>query len=389
MIVAKRSSGASSPYYQTSNMELHKIRIACVGGALTLMVALAGSAFGATSFSNSLTGFTGDSTVPATQAAVGAAGFNFFSTAGLANDFTSDPTVGFSASGAKFGGLFAGDGGRNYMRTNDSDYATTSFVAEITLVVGATGGDTQVANQQPFFGMGSGDTALFGVPDWSTQFASTFVQPEISGGNGGFTTFRTQNDANQWSGNALPGYAAGTHRLRMTFDAAAKTMTYAIDLNYAGGAFTADFSAPAVNLTHIDCPTGCGNPEMPISADFFAADGWPTEPSRIYFGGDDEVTYKDFSVTVSAPAGVLGDYNSNGVVDAADYVLWRNGGALANEGASVGVNDQADFTYWRSRFGATTGSGAGLAAGAVPEPSSCVLLCMALLGLSAVARRIS
>ena len=30
-----------------------------------------------------------------------------------------------------------------------------------------------------------------------------------------------------------------------------------------------------------------------------------------------------------APAGVAGDYNNNGVVDAADYVLWRNGGHTA------------------------------------------------------------
>ena len=31
------------------------------------------------------------------------------------------------------------------------------------------------------------------------------------------------------------------------------------------------------------------------------------------------------------PGGVPGDYNGNGVVDMADYVLWRNGGPLQNE----------------------------------------------------------
>ena len=59
------------------------------------------------------------------------------------------------------------------MRTNDSDYATVPFVAEITLTLG--GGGTAASSQQVFFGMGSGDTALFGVPDWSTLLASTFV----------------------------------------------------------------------------------------------------------------------------------------------------------------------------------------------------------------------
>ena len=31
---------------------------------------------------------------------------------------------------------------------------------------------------------------------------------------------------------------------------------------------------------------------------------------------------------IGAPVGVTGDYNGNGTVDAADYVLWRNGGPL-------------------------------------------------------------
>ena len=73
-------------------------------------------------------------------------------------------------------------------------------------------------------------------------------------------------------------------------------------------------------------------------------------------------------------AGVLGDYNDNGVVDAADYVLWRKGGPLANESDTPGTVNAADYTFWRSRFGATTGSGAALsAAAAVPEPASAIL----------------
>lgn len=83
-----------------------------------------------------------------------------------------------------------------------------------------------------------------------------------------------------------------------------------------------------------------------------------------------------------AAAGVLGDYNDNGVVDAADYTLWRNnlGGvptALLRRDPSNAANiiNAADYTFWKSRFGATTGSGIGsLAAGNVPEPSTALML---------------
>jgi hypothetical protein len=78
-------------------------------------------------------------------------------------------------------------------------------------------------------------------------------------------------------------------------------------------------------------------------------------------------------------AGVLGDYNDNGVVDAADYVLWRNGGPLENEGDMPGTVNEADYTFWRSRFGLTSGSGAALSAANVPEPTSTVI---ALMGIA-------
>jgi hypothetical protein len=89
--------------------------------------------------------------------------------------------------------------------------------------------------------------------------------------------------------------------------------------------------------------------------------------------------FDDFSLT-TVSVGVPGDYNGNGIVDAADYVLWRKGGPLQNEVDTPGTVNSADYTAWRARFGNISGSGSGnLLAAAVPEPATYGL---AMLGLA-------
>jgi hypothetical protein len=92
---------------------------------------------------------------------------------------------------------------------------------------------------------------------------------------------------------------------------------------------------------------------------------------------------------VGAARSLTGDYNNNGSVDAADYVVWRNAldtsTALPNEdpGISPGQVTQADYEAWRSRFG--TRAGAGSVAAAVPEPSTMWMLALALLAFRRMA----
>jgi hypothetical protein len=94
------------------------------------------------------------------------------------------------------------------------------------------------------------------------------------------------------------------------------------------------------------------------------------------------VTYYLDSWRFTTPVvGVQGDYNNNGIVDAADYVLWRNGGPLQNEVDTVGTVNEADYNAWRARFGNTSNPGAG---SAVPEPAAWLL---ALVSLSAIGMR--
>jgi hypothetical protein len=78
-------------------------------------------------------------------------------------------------------------------------------------------------------------------------------------------------------------------------------------------------------------------------------------------------------------AGTPGDFNGNGAVDAADYVLWRNGGPLEND-PTPGVQ-AADYEFWRQRFGLQAGSGS-VVLSAVPEPGSLALVIAGLVALA-------
>jgi non-ribosomal peptide synthetase component F len=74
-----------------------------------------------------------------------------------------------------------------------------------------------------------------------------------------------------------------------------------------------------------------------------------------------------------------GDYNSDGKVDGADYVLWR-------KSPSTYGGNPAGYNTWRAHFGQSAGAGSSLGSGAVPEPASWLLVC---LGAIALLRRTS
>jgi T5SS/PEP-CTERM-associated repeat protein len=80
---------------------------------------------------------------------------------------------------------------------------------------------------------------------------------------------------------------------------------------------------------------------------------------------------------LSIVPGLAGDYNKNGVVDTADYVLWnksvgQTGQDLAADGDANGVVDANDYVFWRNRFGNSVSGGLG-ASSSVPEPATAML----------------
>jgi len=89
--------------------------------------------------------------------------------------------------------------------------------------------------------------------------------------------------------------------------------------------------------------------------------GTPVGPSGFQYSLSDTGSSIVLSI---ASAGLPGDFNSDGVVNTADYTLWRNG---------LGTTyTQNDYDTWRAHYGDVAGSGAN---GAVPEPSILMLAC--------------
>jgi hypothetical protein len=93
--------------------------------------------------------------------------------------------------------------------------------------------------------------------------------------------------------------------------------------------------------------------------------------------------------------GLVGDYNGDGTVDAADYTVWRdNLGGDASAAFAVGSRDTSlngpidnnDYDTWRANFGNSSG-GAMFSTTAVPEPTALAIATAGFLAAFACSRR--
>jgi hypothetical protein len=96
--------------------------------------------------------------------------------------------------------------------------------------------------------------------------------------------------------------------------------------------------------------------------------------------------YTNGEVTLMSVTTLPGDFNNDGTIDAADYVVWRKG---------LGTTySQADYNAWRANFGRSAAGAAAVAdAGgnsntlSVPEPLTAALAALSVLSLSTLHRR--
>jgi gluconolactonase len=109
----------------------------------------------------------------------------------------------------------------------------------------------------------------------------------------------------------------------------------------------------------------------------------PQDPTNVAFGDTDGrslfITAGNslYGIQLNVPSTTPGDFNGDAVVDAADYVVWRQG-----DGGQPG------YDLWRTNFGRPAGNGASANVSApVPEPTTGAVLLMMTMALFVCERR--
>lgn len=97
----------------------------------------------------------------------------------------------------------------------------------------------------------------------------------------------------------------------------------------------------------------------------------------------------DLGYEVTLPTWLEGDLNADGVVNAADYTVWRDnqgatGQGIAGDGNLDRVVNSTDLALWRDDFGFQFFMGGGTS---IPEPTSGLIVIGLLVGLACCSKR--
>jgi len=150
-----------------------------------------------------------------------------------------------------------------------------------------------------------------------------------------------------------------------------------VDPNYAANAADANI----VNLVDLElfADTWLNVLEQPITESELTTRGYTGQFL------DDVLDVFGFSTTLA------GDFDLNGFVDGADFLAWQTQfGTSVTPGTGAdgdgdGNVDADDLALWQGNFGA--GGSSTVAAAAVPEPESCLMASLAIVGAALVRRR--
>ena len=153
---------------------------------------------------------------------------------------------------------------RSYLRTVANDYSTVDFIAEITVSGGV---------QNAFFGLGIGDsdaTNSFGAEPRANPHIYLLMDKDSPTNNG------LIDDNGQVRVNTSGIAGAGTHRVRLTWNAQIQQAQFLVDRNFDGISFIPDFVSQTID--------GSDN-------------GFTNGSASIFFGGSTGVEFDDLTVT--------------------------------------------------------------------------------------------
>jgi len=198
----------------------------------------------------------------------------------------------------------------------------------------------------------------------------------ILGGNGMVGGAVTNN------GTIAPGEASGTNIGTLTTNAGVTdggNSNWAIELN--GASSDKLVVNGNINLSAVDALNVSGSPGSSTSWVIGTYTGSVNGTFDTVTSGY-SVTYTGGNITLNL-AGLPGDFNSDGKVDAGDYVTWRKANGTNNTlpndnglGTPIGLNH---YALWRANFGKPPGSGSGLTGAQVPEPTTLLLAAVGVL----------
>lgn len=282
--------------------------------------------------------------------------FNTFSTTGLARK-----TSGFL--------LDTNAGALNYSAANGilvdtatqeiSDIGMSDFIVSTRLVINSVVGSGNLISVG-LGAAGSSENLLssngqsFYLADWSVNPHSSQGRLRIlaQGDSSDFTSLEGDSDGSNENGSSV--VVGQEYELQLTGVHTGSELALTLKL------FDTDGNLIGAPATAIDA--------SPLRGNFFGL------RNRIA-GTDHQINVSFDSFSVYAPLELPGDYNQDGIVDTADYVVWRDrlGDAttLPNDNsAGVGIDD---YTRWKVNFGRMLNEHVGAGTG-VPEPHTCLLV---------------
>jgi hypothetical protein len=205
--------------------------------------------------------------------------------------------------------------------------------------------------------------------------------------NGGFKMFLNYNGAGGKFGDTSIAASVGTNEIANSSVYASTDSTNPNRMVVMAINRTTSAKVAAISLTY---------DRVFDHAEVYQLTSASSSPVHVADISLDQLNAFDYSMPASSVTtlvlvadGLPGDYNRDGKVDMADYVVWREAvgttGDVPADGNEDNLVDAKGFDLWRTNFGRTEGSGSGLGAQSVPEPTAALLTAFALCAV--IARR--